>query len=50
MVVEVEQELMADGMPTEEVTRPCHLHGAALQVAIDPSMRSITPSEERPDA
>ena len=35
LVVEVEQELMADGMPPEEVTRLCHLHGAALEGAID---------------
>lgn len=35
MVVEVEQELMEDGMPPEEVTRLCHLHGAAMQGAID---------------
>ncbi len=35
MVVEVEQELMADGLPPEEVMRLCHLHGAALEGAID---------------
>jgi uncharacterized protein len=35
MVVEVEQELMADGLPQEEVARLCHLHGAALEDAID---------------
>jgi DUF438 domain-containing protein len=35
LVVEVEQELIEDGMPPEEVTRLCHLHGAALQGAID---------------
>jgi DUF438 domain-containing protein len=35
LVVEVEQELMQDGMPPEEVTRLCHLHGAALEGAID---------------
>jgi DUF438 domain-containing protein len=35
MVVEVEQELIEDGMPPEEVTRLCHLHGAALRGAID---------------
>jgi len=34
LVVEVEQELMADGLPAEEVTRLCHLHGAALEGAI----------------
>jgi DUF438 domain-containing protein len=35
LVVEVEQELIEDGMPPEEVTRLCHLHGAALEGAID---------------
>ncbi|WP_049768550.1 DUF438 domain-containing protein [Anaeromyxobacter sp. Fw109-5] len=35
LVVEVEQELLADGMPAAEVTRLCHLHSAALQGAID---------------
>jgi DUF438 domain-containing protein len=35
LVVEVEQELIADGMPPSEVTRLCHLHGAALEGAID---------------
>ncbi|GEJ55845.1 DUF438 domain-containing protein [Anaeromyxobacter diazotrophicus] len=35
LVVEVEQELMAEGLPPEEVTRLCHLHGAALEGAID---------------
>ncbi len=43
LVVEVEQELMADGMPQEEVTRLCHLHGAALQGAIDLSAAPIAP-------
>ncbi len=37
MVVEVEQELMAEGLPPEEVTKLCHLHGAAMQGAIDHS-------------
>jgi DUF438 domain-containing protein len=37
MVVEVEQELIEDGMPPEEVTRLCHLHGAALEGVIDVS-------------
>ena len=35
VVVEVEQELMAEGLPPSEVTRLCHLHGAALEGAID---------------
>ena len=43
LVVEVEQELMADGMPVEEVTRLCHLHGAALEGAIDLSTAPIAP-------
>ncbi len=43
LVVEVEQELMADGMPPEEVTRLCHLHGAALEGAIDLSTASVAP-------
>lgn len=43
MVVEVEQELIEDGMPPEEVTRLCHLHGAALQGAIDLSAAPIAP-------
>lgn len=37
MVVEVEQELMADGLPREEVLRLCHLHGAAVEAALDRS-------------
>lgn len=43
MVVEVEQELIEDGMPPEEVTRLCHLHGAALQGAIDLSAAPAAP-------
>jgi uncharacterized protein len=43
LVVEVEQELIADGMPTEEVTRLCHLHGAALEGAIDLSSAPVAP-------
>lgn len=35
LVVEVEQELIDDGMPPQEVTRLCHLHSAALEGAID---------------
>jgi uncharacterized protein len=37
LVVEVEQELMAEGLPPEEVTRLCHLHGAALEGVLDAS-------------
>jgi DUF438 domain-containing protein len=43
LVVEVEQELMEDGLPPEEVTRLCHLHGAALEGAIDVSTASSAP-------
>lgn len=43
MVVEVEQELIEDGMPPEEVTRLCHLHGAALEGAIDVSSAPEAP-------
>jgi DUF438 domain-containing protein len=43
MVVEAEQELIADGMPPEEVTRLCHLHGAALEGAIDHSSAGVAP-------
>jgi uncharacterized protein len=35
LVVEVEQELIAEGLRPEEVTRLCHLHSAALQGGID---------------
>jgi DUF438 domain-containing protein len=44
MVVEVEQELMADGLPPEEVTKLCHLHGAALEGAIDLSAAPAAPA------
>jgi len=43
LVVEVEQELMEEGLPVEEVTRLCHLHGAALQGTIDLSTVSVAP-------
>ena len=43
LVVEVEQELIEDGMPPEEVTRLCHLHGAALEGAIDLSAATAPP-------
>jgi DUF438 domain-containing protein len=43
MVVEVEQELIEDGMPPEEVTRLCHLHGAALEGAIDLTEAPVAP-------
>lgn len=43
LVVEVEQELIEDGMPPEEVTRLCHLHGAAMEGAIDLSRAQVAP-------
>ena len=43
LVVEVEQELIEDGMPPEEVTRLCHLHGAALEGAIDLTEAQVAP-------
>lgn len=43
LVVEVEQELIEDGMPPEEVTRLCHLHGAALEGAIDLTAAAVPP-------
>jgi hypothetical protein len=43
LVVEVEQELIEDGMPPEEVTRLCHLHGAALEGAIDLTGAVVAP-------
>jgi uncharacterized protein len=43
LVVEVEQELIEDGMPPEEVTRLCHLHSAALDGSIDLSGARFAP-------
>jgi hypothetical protein len=43
LVVEVEQELLAEGLPAQEVTRLCHLHGSALQGAIDLSAAPVAP-------
>jgi DUF438 domain-containing protein len=43
LVVEVEQELIEDGMPPQEVTRLCHLHGAALEGAIDLTDAPVAP-------
>ena len=34
LVVEVEQELLAEGMPTTELARLCHLHGRAVSGAL----------------
>ncbi|HET8732263.1 MAG TPA: DUF438 domain-containing protein, partial [Anaeromyxobacteraceae bacterium] len=43
LVVEVEQELMAEGLPAEEVTRLCHLHGAALEGVVHLGSAPIAP-------
>ncbi len=43
LVVEVEQELIEDGLPPEEVTRLCHLHSAALEGSIDLSGARAAP-------
>ena len=43
MVVEAEQELMAEGLPPEEVARLCHVHGAALEGAIDVTLAPAVP-------
>ncbi len=34
-VVEVEQELIADGIPTEEILKMCDLHSAAMRGAVE---------------
>lgn len=36
-VVEVEQELIADGVPTEEILKLCDLHSAAMKGALETS-------------
>jgi uncharacterized protein len=43
LVVEVEQELIEDGMPPSEVQRLCHLHSAALEGAVDVSRARTSP-------
>jgi DUF438 domain-containing protein len=43
LVVEVEQELMREGLPQEEVAKLCHLHGAAMEGALDLSAAKIPP-------
>jgi len=42
-VVEVEQELIADGMPTEDILRMCDLHSAALRGAVEPGTSADIP-------
>jgi uncharacterized protein len=42
-VVEVEQELIAEGVPTEEIFKLCDLHSAVLKGAIDVSQAPDAP-------
>lgn len=42
-VVEVEQELMAEGLPEEEVLKLCDIHGAVLQGNVDLSAAKDIP-------
>ncbi len=42
-VVEVEQELIAEGLPEEEVLRLCDVHSAVLKDKIDLSMKKKVP-------
>ncbi len=37
-VVEVEQQLIAEGMPTEEILKLCDIHHAAMEGALDETM------------
>lgn len=43
-VVAVEQELIAEGLPTEEVLKLCDIHGAVLKGQIDHSGARIAPA------
>lgn len=43
-VVEVEQELIAEGLPEEEVLRLCDVHSAVLKDKIDLSMKKKVPN------
>ena len=42
-VVQVEQELLAEGLPTEEVLRLCDIHSAALKGAISHEGAKVAP-------
>jgi hypothetical protein len=42
-VVEVEQELISEGLPTEEVMRLCDIHSSVLEGHIDLSQAKIVP-------
>jgi len=42
-VVQVEQELIKEGLPTEEILRLCDVHTAALEGAIDLSSAKVAP-------
>jgi len=42
-VVEVEQELISEGMPSEEILKLCDLHSAAIKGALDSSTEKSVP-------
>ena len=42
-VVQVEQELIAEGLPSEEVLKLCDVHTEAMRGAIDTSMARTAP-------
>jgi uncharacterized protein len=43
-VVEVEQELLAEGLPQEELLRLCDVHSAVLEGHVDPSASQTVPA------
>ena len=43
-VVEVEQELISEGMPSEEIRKLCDLHSAAMKGALDKSASPTAPA------
>jgi DUF438 domain-containing protein len=43
LIVEVEQELLHEGLPPDELAKLCHLHGAALEGAISPAEPTVPP-------
>jgi len=48
-VVEVEQELISEGLPAEEILRLCDLHSAALKGALDTSSAKTAPPSHPAD-
>ncbi len=43
LVVEAEQELIAEGLPAQEVLQLCDIHGQALKGVVDPSGAQVAP-------